>query len=80
MKTFPLPVIAAAAASVIALPFSLEAAASLAFAAGMGAIIGIDYFYRYRGLPVPRRIPKQLPANFRPQMRGFAQEKHPLAA
>lgn len=55
MKAFSHPILLAAAGIVVALPFSLEAAGLLAFTAGLGAIIRVDYPRRYRGLPIPRR-------------------------
>lgn len=55
MKSFPFPVILAASATLIALPFSFAAAALLAVTTGLGAIICADYPQRYRGLRVPRR-------------------------
>ena len=57
MKAFPLPVLAAAAAAVIALPFSAQAAGFLALTTALGAIISADYSHRYRGLRLPRETP-----------------------
>lgn len=57
MKSFPFPVVLAASATLIALPFSFTAAALLALTTGLGAVICADYSHRYRGLRVPRRRP-----------------------
>jgi hypothetical protein len=55
MKAFPLPVLAAAAATAIALPFSAQAAGFLALTTALCAIVSADYSHRYRGLRLPRQ-------------------------
>ena len=55
MKTISLPVLAATAAALVALPFSFAAASLLGLTAALGAIIRADYSHRYRGLRLPRR-------------------------
>jgi hypothetical protein len=55
MKPFPRLILFTLAAAGYALPVSFEAAATLVFVAGLGAVICLDYPQRYRGLRVPRR-------------------------
>ena len=54
MNPLPAPVVAAALAGVVALPFSLAAASTLLFTAGLGAIIHADYPQRRCRVRLPR--------------------------
>lgn len=83
MKYFPAPALAAAAAALVALPFSRPAAALLFVTAWLGAIIHADYVLRCRPAPLPRSrsrrtwIPvRRVPATPAPA----ATEPHRLAA
>jgi hypothetical protein len=77
MNSFPLPAIAAALAAVIALPFSVAAAGTLFFVAGLGSIIHADYVQRHTRVRLPRLNTTRTTSNSRPPFRG---EAHQLAA
>jgi hypothetical protein len=78
MKSLPLPALLAAAAAVIALPFSLAAAGTLFLTAWMGLIIHADYALRARRVRLPRRARKTAPVYFR--RFAVTKEPHQLAA
>ena len=77
MNSLPAPALVAALTAVIALPFSLPAAGTLAVTAALGAIIHADYAQRNNRVRFPRR-------SLRPQgidsRLGAGNETHPLAA
>lgn len=79
MKSFPLPAIVAAFAAVVALPFSIVAAGTLAFTAALGVIINVDYGRRCRRVRLPQlaAAPCVPTANTRSPAR---REQHPFAA
>lgn len=85
MKPFPHLVLFTTAAAFYALPMSLAAAGTLFFAAGLSAVICIDYSHRYRGLRLPRETfvrtaaPKAR-ATFKAPPLAVAVEAHRLAA
>lgn len=62
MKTFPLPALAAFAAALTALPFSVPAASLLFLTGWFGFIIHADYILRHRRLPLPRHTWREIPA------------------
>lgn len=65
MKTHSLPLLAALAlVGTMSLTVSLGAALMLILAAGVGAIIQLDYACRYRGLRLPRRRYPAVTANY----------------
>lgn len=76
MNSFPPPAIAAAAAALVALPFSAAAAGTLLFTAALGSIIHADYVQRCRRVRLPRLAvtPIRRPAV------PFVRECHQLAA
>jgi hypothetical protein len=79
MRTFPLPALIAAAAALIAVPFSAAAASMLLLTAGFGFIIHVDYVLRTRRVRLPRRRPVLTTAvSLEPQAKG--NERHQLAA
>ena len=77
MHSFPVPAIAAAAAAVAVLPFSLPAAGMLALTAGLGGIIHADYVLRCHRVRLPRKARKPNSADTQLPFRG---ETQPLAA
>ena len=77
MNSIPAPAIVAALTAVIALPFSLPAAGTLAFSAALGAIIHADYAQRKNRLRLPRRSLQTQAVDSR---LGAGGETHPLAA
>jgi hypothetical protein len=54
MKSLPLPALAAALATVIALPFSAAAAATFLVTTGLALVIHADYNLRQRRVRLPR--------------------------
>ena len=77
MKTFPLPVIAAALAAAIAAPFSVAAAGTLLFTAAFGSVIHADYVLRQQRVRLPKRARKTRSTKTRSPFRF---EPHRLAA
>jgi hypothetical protein len=76
MKSFPPPVLIAAAAAIIALPFSIPAAGTLIFTAALGSIIHTDYVCRRQRL----RLPKLAVPHIRRTHAPFYREPNRLAA
>lgn len=79
MKSFPVPVLAAAAAGFIALPFSAPAAGTLLFTASLGIIIHADYVQRHRRIRLPKLAATQV-APVAATAPAAVTEQHPLAA
>ena len=77
MNSLPAPAIVAALTAVIALPFSVPAAGTLAITAALGAIIHADYAQRKNRLRLPRRALRPQAIETRLATGG---ETHPLAA
>ena len=76
---FPLPAVAAALAAVIALPFSLAAAGTLAFTAALGTIIHADYSRCCRRVRLPQLAAAPRASTAGPRSTA-KREQHPLAA
>ena len=55
MNSFPIPVVAAVLAAVVAIPFSAAATGTFLLTAALGAIIHADYVQRNRRIRLPKR-------------------------
>jgi NADH:ubiquinone oxidoreductase subunit 4 (subunit M) len=80
MKTFPLPALAAFAAALTVLPFSLPAASMLFLTGWFGIIIHADYVLRHRRLPLPRHTWHDIPALRSKRPLLVSRERNRLAA
>lgn len=76
MKTLPIPALVAAAAALLALPFSAAAAGTLLLTAALGAIIHADYVLGARRPALPRCRKSRAPF----EVYAVATETHRLAA
>lgn len=79
MKSFPVPVLAAAAAGLVALPFHAAAAGTLLFTASLGIIIHADYVQRHRRVRLPK-LAATAPVTAAAPLTVATTEQHPLAA
>lgn len=76
MKTFPIPALVAAAAALVALPFSAAAAGTLLLTAALGTILHADYVLGARRPALPRCRKSRAPF----EVYAVATEAHRLAA
>lgn len=76
MNSNPLPALAAALAALVTLPFSVPAAGTLLFVAGLGAVIHADYVARCQRVRLPRLTARPAPVTTLP----LCCEPHQLAA